>query len=67
MRNPDLDKTLPEDSKIGDLQKDDDGREFKMINGEKIYQIGNDDDMDLIINRVRASGVSPWVYLKGGM
>ncbi len=67
MRNPDLDKTLPIDKKIGELMKDDRG-EYRMINGRKVYEIKGDDqntrDLNLIINRVRASGMKPSEYLK---
>jgi len=66
MRNPDLDKALPEDSGIGELKKDKRGN-YRMIDGKKIYQIEEDTqhaiDMNLIINRVRASGMTPSEYL----
>lgn len=67
MRNENLDKELPIDVEIGKLLVDENG-EYRMINGEKIYQIKEetqeDKDMNLIINRVRASGMSPMEYLK---
>ena len=66
MRNPDLDNTLPIDKKIGELMKDERG-EYRMINGRKIYESKGDDqntrDLNLIINRVRASGLRPHEYL----
>ena len=67
MRNPDLDKILPIDKKIGKLMKDNKG-EYRFINGRKIYEIKGEDqntrDLNLIINRVRALGISPSEYLK---
>lgn len=68
MRNTDfLDNKQPEDSKIGDLTIDEDGREYRMINSKKIHQIEektqHDKDMNSIINRVIASGMTPWEYL----
>lgn len=67
MRNPDLDKTLPIDKNIGELMTDNKGN-YRMINGKKIYEIKGDDqntrDLNLIINRVRASGMKPHEYLK---
>lgn len=67
MRNPDLDKILPIDKKIGKLMKDNKG-EYRLINGRKIYEIKGEDqntrDLNLIINRVRALGISPSEYLK---
>ena len=69
MRNSDyLDTKMPEDSKIGFLQTDEDGRQCRMVDGKKIYQIEektqHDKDMNTIINRVRASGMTPSQYLK---
>ena len=62
MRNEDLDKNLPIDENIGELLTDENG-EYRMVNGKKIYQIKeenqHDKDMNLIINRVRASGMKP--------
>ena len=64
MRNNEfLDNKRPEDEKIGELQTDETGRKFRMINGEKIYQTDNE-DTNTVINRVRASGMSPSEYLK---
>jgi hypothetical protein len=61
MRNTEyLDKTRPEDTGIGELQRDADGTPFRMINGSKIIQIEEktqkDKDMNLIINRMRSFG-----------
>lgn len=60
LRNEDLDRQLPIDEKIGELLTDENG-EYRTINGKKIYQIKektqDDIDMNLIINRVRASGL----------
>jgi len=69
MRNNEfLDSTQPEDTKIETLKTDQDGRAYRMVNGKKIYQIEEktqkDKDRNLIINRVRASGMSPGEYLK---
>lgn len=67
MRNPDLDKKIPIDKNIGELMKDDRG-DYRMINGRKVYEIKGDDqnsrDLNLIINRVIASGLKPSEYLK---
>ena len=67
MRNPDLDKNIPIDKNIGELMTDKNG-EYRLVNGKKIYQIKeenqNSRDLNLIINRVRASGISPSEYLK---
>ena len=67
MRNPDLDKTLPIDKNIGELMKDDRG-EYRIINGRKVYELKGDNqstrDLNLIINRVIASGMKPSEYLK---
>lgn len=68
MRNKDLDKVLPEDSKIGELQTDEHGRPYRMVNGRKIGQIEertpHDVELQKTMNRVRASGMSIWDYLK---
>jgi len=67
MRNEDLDKKLPIDENIGDLLTDENG-EYRMVNGKKIYQIKeetqHDKDINLIMNRVRASGMRPSEYLR---
>ncbi len=68
MRNTEfLDNEQPEDSRIGELTTDENGRQYRMVDGKKIYQIEEktqyDKDMNSIINRVRASGMSPWEYL----
>jgi hypothetical protein len=67
MRNEDLDKKLPIDENIGELLTDENG-EYRMVNSEKIYQIKeetqHDKDMNLIINRVRSSGMMPSEYLR---
>jgi hypothetical protein len=66
MRNEDLDKELPIDKYIGELLTDKEG-EHRIIKGKKIYQISeetqHDKDMNLIINRCRASGMKPSQYL----
>ena len=69
MRNSEfLDNEIPEDSKIESLQTDEDGRQYRIVDGKKIYQIEektqHDKDMNTIINRVRASGMTPSQYLK---
>lgn len=67
MRNKDLDKKLPIDENIGELLNDENG-EYRMVNCKKIYQIKektqHDKDINLIINRVRASGMRPSGYLR---
>lgn len=68
MRNTDfLDNEMPEDKLIGELQSDENGN-FRMVNGRKIYQIDEktqqDKDLQLTMNRVRASGLKPSEYLK---
>lgn len=59
MRNPDLDKKLPIDEKISDLKVDEKGDSYRIVNGKKIYQMKevtqHDIDMNLVINRYRAS------------
>ena len=67
VRNEDSDKILPIDENIGELLTDENG-EYRMVKGEKIYQIKEetqqDKDMNELINSVRASGISPWKYLR---
>lgn len=68
MRNSEhLDKHVPEDDNISELMVDENGREFRIVNGKKIYQIEektqSDKDHNLSINRMRTSGMSPWEYL----
>jgi hypothetical protein len=68
MRNTEfLDKNRSEDENIGVLQFDSSGRPFRMINDKPIYQIEEktqeDVDLNLIINRVRASGLKINDYL----
>ncbi len=67
MKNENLNKRLPIDEEIGELFSDKNG-EYRVVNGKKIYQIKeesqHDRDMNLIINRVRASGMRPSEYLK---
>lgn len=57
-----LDNPHPDDIKIGKLQRDEDGRPFRIINGKKQYQkeekTQRDKDQNLIKNRWRASGLS---------
>ncbi len=59
MRNTDLDKTLDIDNQIGELKKDESGMPYRIVNERKVYQIEelsqHDIDMNLIINRYRAS------------
>lgn len=69
MRNNNyLDNEIPEDKEIGELKTDKNGRQFRIVNGKKIYQIEeknkDDEDLNLIINRVRVSGMTPSQYLK---
>lgn len=68
MRNKDLDNVLPIDDLIGELSIDEDGRQYRMVNGKKIFQIEEETqrekDSNLVINRVRASGMKPWEYLR---
>jgi len=67
LRHKDLDINLQIDEKIGDLLTDENGN-YRMINGKKSYQIEEktpqDKDMNLIINRVKASGMTAYQYLK---
>lgn len=67
-RNENLDKVLPGDDSIGEQLTDENGRSYREINGKKVYQIEgktpHDQDMNLIINRFRASGMSMKDYLK---
>jgi len=59
-------KFTKEDEKIGEKLQDEKG-EYRMINGEKIYQIEENSESDRkineAINRVRASGMNPRDYL----
>ena len=55
---------MKEESKIGPLEKDENGRPFRIINGEKIYQIEDDEKTNAAINAFRASGMSLSEYLK---
>jgi len=61
---------VQEDSKIGDKQTDEHG-EYRIVNGDKIYQIEEktpeDKKLNEVINRVRASGRSPWEYLNNNL
>ena len=61
------DNEMPEDSKISELKTDEKG-DYRMVDGKKIYQIKEesqkDKDINLAINRVRASGMSPSEYLR---
>lgn len=56
MRNPDLDRELPEDKFIGELFIEN-GNQYRIVNGKKVQQIEEIDqqskDLNLIINRVR--------------
>jgi len=67
MKNKNLELKLPIDESIGEL-KSDEGGEYRIINGNKIYQIKEETqyqkEMNLIINRVRASGMKPSQYLE---
>ncbi len=68
MRNNEfLDNKIPEDKLIGEIFYKD-SKPYRMIDGKKIKQIEektqSDKDMNLIINRVRASGMTPSQYLK---
>lgn len=54
---------MKKDELIGELQTDEKG-EYRVINNQKIYQIKNNDQVNLNINKVRASGMSPSEYLK---
>lgn len=67
MRNIELDSKLPEDDNISNLQTDENGHPFRMVNCQKIGQIEentqHDVDMNKIINRARACGMSGWEYL----
>lgn len=64
-----LDNEQPEDENIGCLQFDkESGRPFRMVYGKKIMQIEektqHDKDLQLVMNRVRSSGLTPSEYLK---
>lgn len=52
---------------VGKLQTDEIG-EYRIINGEKVYQIKEeteeDEKLNSIINRVRSLGVRPSEYLR---
>lgn len=67
MRCPDLDRKIYLDNNIGKMKEDHRGK-FRIINGKKIYQIEElsqgDRDMNLIINRVRASGMTTTDYFR---
>ncbi len=67
MRNDEfLDNPRPEDKLIGELFYED-GKPYKMINGRKIQQLEQTEenkDLEIAINRVRASGLTPSEYLK---
>ena len=57
-----LDNSIQYDSKIGEIQIDNNGRYYRIINGNRIYQIEEktqrDKDQNLMINRWRASELS---------
>jgi hypothetical protein len=63
-----LDTWQPEDDLIGPVEYDEKGEPFRMVAGQKRYQIKGDDqrsnDLNLSINRQVASGLGPWEYLK---
>lgn len=67
MRNDEfLDNKRPEDEHIGELFYYR-GKPCRMINGQKVYQLEptpENKDLQLSINRVRASGLSGFEYLK---
>lgn len=67
MRNSEyLDNPMPGDERIGGLFYED-GIPYRMVNGEKIQQLEpteENKDLNLIMNRVRASGMRPSEYLK---
>jgi hypothetical protein len=67
MRNSEfLDNPRPEDEKIGELFYEN-GKPCRIINGKKIYQLEQTEankDLQTSINRVRASGMSGFEYLK---
>ena len=62
-----LDNPALEDDEIGELKEDKNGK-FRIVNGKKVYQIEektqSDKDLNLVINRVRASGLKAYEYLK---
>ncbi len=69
MRNSEfLDNKTSEDRKIGEKSNNKEGRIVRVVDGKEIVQIEektqSDVDMNLIINRVRSSGMSPSEYLK---
>jgi hypothetical protein len=60
-----LDNKRPEDDKISELFYHE-GKPYRTINGkmiEQLEQIKENEDLNKIINRVRASGMTPWEYL----
>lgn len=67
MRNAEfLDNKRPEDEKIGELFYED-GLPYRIINGKKIGQLEQTEenkDLQIIISRVRASGMTPSEYLR---
>jgi len=67
MRNPDLDRKLPEDDLISELHFEN-GRGYRIVDGKKVYQIEEktkgDEDLNLIINRYRCSGMRLSEYMK---
>jgi len=61
--------TLKENNeKIGELQTDENGRRFRIINGKKIYQAvertKEDEDFNRRVNNFRASGMKMSDYLR---
>lgn len=68
MRNEEfLDNEQPEDENIGELFYDENGHPCRIINGKKIIQLEQTEenkDLQTCINRVRASGMSSWDYLR---
>lgn len=61
-----LDNPQPEDEYIGELFYEN-GNPYRIINGEKIRQLDQTEenkDLQLSINRVRASGLNPHEYSK---
>lgn len=61
-----LDNPMPEDENIGELFYED-GRPFRIINNRKVQQLEQTEknkDLQLCINRERASGLAPSEYLK---
>lgn len=69
MRNDEfLDNKQPVDDLIGELKFDKKGNGYRIIKGKKIYQFEEktqeEIDKNLIMNRIRASGLTPGEYLK---